>query len=55
MFGSAPVPCSESQVGRVRRQGKDWISLNMLEKWLLLLNLSFSSALLQILKRNCSL
>lgn len=45
VLGSVPVLCSESQAGKVSRQVKDWMSLNMLEMWLLILNLSFSSAL----------
>lgn len=52
---SVPALWSESQVGRDRRQVKEWMSLNRLGMWLLILNLSFSSALFQLLNKNNSL
>lgn len=42
VLGSNPALCTESQVGRVCKQVEDWMSLNMLKTWVLIL-LFFSS------------
>lgn len=37
VLGSNPALCTESQVGRVCKQVEDWMSLNMLKTWVLVL------------------